>query len=71
MHLLNWISVLLFALVVSAVDPPTELQIDVTDKPANCPFKAQQGDKIKVHYVSIHTKVALWFLYSSYTLIDR
>ena len=30
----------------------TELKIDVTHLPSDCPAKAQTGDKIKVHYVS-------------------
>ncbi|KAJ3482236.1 hypothetical protein NLI96_g7106 [Meripilus lineatus] len=55
MQLLNWLSVFLFALVASATEtttnePPTELQIDVNYVPTSCPFRAQQGDKIKVHY---------------------
>lgn len=51
-NLVNWLSVLMFAWVVSAAqEPPTELQIDTTFKPADCPVTAQKGDSIKVHYV--------------------
>ncbi|KAK7692507.1 hypothetical protein QCA50_004134 [Cerrena zonata] len=50
-NLLNWLSVLVLAWVVSAQEePPTELQIDVTHKPEDCPVTAQKGDSIKVHY---------------------
>ncbi|CAL1706708.1 unnamed protein product [Somion occarium] len=51
MNLLNWLSVLVFAWVVSAAkEPPTELKIDVTSKPEECPVTAQKGDSIRVHY---------------------
>jgi FK506-binding protein 2 len=49
------LSVLLLVVVALAdanVNPPTELKIDVTHLPSDCPAKAQTGDKIKVHYVS-------------------
>jgi len=36
---------------VFAVEPITELKIDVTHLPADCTVKAQAGDAIKVHYV--------------------
>jgi FK506-binding protein 2 len=47
------LSVVLLAVVAfadSAVHPPTELKIDVTHLPSDCPAKAQTGDKIQVHY---------------------
>ena len=51
-NLLNWLSVLVLAWVVSASkEAPTELKIDVTHKPEDCPVTAQKGDAIKVHYV--------------------
>ncbi|PSR79249.1 hypothetical protein PHLCEN_2v7107 [Hermanssonia centrifuga] len=51
MQLFNWLSLFLFAFVVSAAEPPTELQIDTTFKPDDCSVTAKTGDKIKVHYV--------------------
>ncbi|RDB16939.1 hypothetical protein Hypma_002560 [Hypsizygus marmoreus] len=50
MQLLNWFSCFLFAVVVVAKEQPTELQIDTTYKPAECPETAQSGDSIQVHY---------------------
>ena len=51
-NLLSWLSVLVLAWVVSASkEAPTELKIDVTHKPEDCPVTAQKGDAIKVHYV--------------------
>ncbi|THG98421.1 hypothetical protein EW026_g3765 [Hermanssonia centrifuga] len=50
MQLFNWLSLFLFAFVVSAAEPPTELQIDTTFKPDDCSVTAKTGDKIKVHY---------------------
>lgn len=51
-NLVNWLSVLVLAWVVSAAqEPPTELQIDTTFKPEDCAVTAQKGDSIKVHYV--------------------
>ncbi|KAJ7156101.1 hypothetical protein C8R43DRAFT_999369 [Mycena crocata] len=50
MRVATWISSLLFAVVVLAADPVTELQIDTTYLPEDCPAKAAKGDKIQVHY---------------------
>ena len=40
------------ALADTKVEPPTELKIDVTHLPSDCPAKARTGDSIQVHYVS-------------------
>ncbi|KAI0687899.1 hypothetical protein BC835DRAFT_1375112 [Cytidiella melzeri] len=50
MHFLSFFSLFVFALVVSANEPPTELQIDTTYKPSDCSVTAKTGDTIKVHY---------------------
>lgn len=57
MQLLKWISFLALGLVAAAESanpdsktPPTELQIDTTYLPDECPVKAAKGDSIKVHY---------------------
>ncbi|KAJ6625791.1 hypothetical protein B0H10DRAFT_2161654 [Mycena sp. CBHHK59/15] len=50
MRVASWISSLLFAVVVLATDAPTELQIETTYLPDDCPAKAQKGDAIQVHY---------------------
>lgn len=47
-----WFSLLALAACALAVEPPTELQIETTFMPEECPVKAQSGDQIKVHYVS-------------------
>ena len=52
MQFFGLFSVLAFALVALAKEPPTELQIDVTHKPDDCTVTAKTGDSIKVHYVS-------------------
>lgn len=54
MQFLSWFSVLALALAASAQDRPevTELQIETTYKPEDCPVTAKTGDAIKVHYVS-------------------
>ena len=51
MQILNFIAALLCAVVVLAVEQPTELKIVTTFWPDECPVKAQKGDAIKVHYV--------------------
>jgi len=52
MQLLQWFSVIVFGLLVSAQQsPPKELEIKTTHTPADCTAKAQKGDAIKVHYV--------------------
>ncbi|THH06064.1 hypothetical protein EW146_g9731 [Bondarzewia mesenterica] len=51
MQLLVWLSFLAFGLLsVSAAQAPTELKIDTTYLPEDCPAKSQKGDAIKVHY---------------------
>ncbi|KAJ7116055.1 hypothetical protein C8R44DRAFT_628833 [Mycena epipterygia] len=50
MRVATWLSSLLFAVVVLAADAPTELQIETTHLPEDCPAKAQKGDSIQVHY---------------------
>ncbi|KAJ7931363.1 hypothetical protein B0H13DRAFT_1957774 [Mycena leptocephala] len=50
MRVATWLSSVLFAAVVLAADPPTELQIETTFLPEECPTKAAKGDSIKVHY---------------------
>jgi len=37
---------------VFAAQPPTELEIETTFMPEECPQKAVKGDTISVHYVS-------------------
>lgn len=51
MHLLNVLPAFLFALMVAAVDQPTELKLESTYLPDDCTVKAQNGDKLQVHYV--------------------
>ncbi|KAI0085104.1 hypothetical protein BDY19DRAFT_968081 [Irpex rosettiformis] len=50
MQFLSLFSVLAFALVALAKEPPAELQIDTTYKPDDCTVTAKTGDSIKVHY---------------------
>jgi len=51
MQLLQWFSVAVFGLLVSAQQsPPKELEIETTHTPSDCTAKAQKGDAIKVHY---------------------
>ena len=56
MKIFGWLSCILVAVAVVAAEdakePPTELQIETTFKPDECPNQAKQGDHIKVHYVS-------------------
>ena len=47
-----WFSLLAVAVSVLATQPPTELQIETTFMPEECPQKAAKGDTISVHYVS-------------------
>lgn len=47
-----WFSLLALAVCVFAAQPPTELQIETTFMPEECPQKAAKGDTISVHYVS-------------------
>lgn len=47
-----WFSLLALAVCVFAAQPPTELQIETTFMPEECPQKAVKGDTISVHYVS-------------------
>ncbi|KAG8214051.1 hypothetical protein J3R82DRAFT_10808 [Butyriboletus roseoflavus] len=45
-----WFSLLVAAACVFAAQPPTELQIETTFMPEECPEKAAKGDTISVHY---------------------
>ncbi|KAF9227220.1 hypothetical protein BS17DRAFT_747540 [Gyrodon lividus] len=45
-----WFSLLALAACAFAVEPPSELQIETTFTPEDCPVKAEKGDKISVHY---------------------
>jgi hypothetical protein len=59
MKLFNWLSMAFFgAAAVNAQagnsPDPTELLIETTFMPEPCTYKAQSGDKIKVHYVRVH-----------------
>ncbi|KIK98471.1 hypothetical protein PAXRUDRAFT_31152 [Paxillus rubicundulus Ve08.2h10] len=45
-----WSSLLVLAACALAVEPPTELQIETTFMPEDCPVKAEKGDTISVHY---------------------
>jgi len=48
---LKWLSVLALAAFAASADTDvTELVIDKTYIPADCPVKTQKGDKIRVHY---------------------
>lgn len=62
MQLYSWLSCLLFAAAVLAVEPPADLVIDTTYLPEGCTTKAQKGDSIQVHYVSsvIHKTSRFW-----------
>lgn len=53
MHFFNWVSgfLLAAAVAVAAKEAPTELIIETTFTPDECPQKAEKGDKIEVHYV--------------------
>ncbi|KAF8893531.1 hypothetical protein BD779DRAFT_1055916 [Infundibulicybe gibba] len=51
MQLFSLLWCLLFAVGALAADPPTELGIETTYLPKDCPAKAQKGDSIKVHYI--------------------
>lgn len=51
MQLFNWLSCLLFAVVVVAKEAPTELEIKTTYLPEDCKIRAKNGDSIQVHYV--------------------
>jgi len=57
MKMFKWLTTLFAAGAVAAHDsgkvPPTDLQIETTFMPEVCGVKAQKGDHIKVHYVSI------------------
>ncbi|KAF7330425.1 Peptidylprolyl isomerase [Mycena venus] len=50
MRVASFLSSILFAAVVLAADPPTELKIETTYRPEDCSVKAAKGDQIKVHY---------------------
>jgi FK506-binding protein 2 len=54
MLVLQWISVLALAVVAYADtrEQPTELIINTTYLPPECPAKAGKGDSINVHYVN-------------------
>lgn len=60
MKLFSWLSCILVAVAAVAAEdakiPPTELQIETTFKPDECPHQAKKGDKIQVHYVSRQVK---------------
>lgn len=50
-------SLLVAAACVFAAQPPTELQIETTFMPEECPEKAAKGDTVFVHYVSSRRSV--------------
>ncbi|KAJ7154164.1 hypothetical protein C8R46DRAFT_1118879 [Mycena filopes] len=50
MRVATWLSSIVFAVVVLAADAPTELQIETTFMPEECPAKAAKGDFLEVHY---------------------
>lgn len=53
MKFFSWLPLLAlatFALAEQEREPPTELQIEVTYKPDDCPVTAKTGDAVKVHY---------------------
>lgn len=59
MKFFNWLSMAFFgaaAVNAQAGDSPDpkELLIETTFMPEPCTYKAQSGDKIKVHYVRVH-----------------
>jgi len=39
-----------YVAVICAIEPPKELEIDITTKVDNCKLKAGKGDRVKVHY---------------------
>lgn len=52
MQVLQFLSVFVFGLLVSAQQsPPKELEIKTTYSPQDCTVKAKKGDRIQVHYV--------------------
>jgi FK506-binding protein 2 len=54
MLLFKWFSVLALAAVAYAEgqERPTELIIDTTYMPPECPIKSDKGDSLSVHYVN-------------------
>ncbi|KAL5507230.1 FPR2 [Sanghuangporus vaninii] len=51
MKWLTWLALLVFpALLVSAAEDPTELDIKTTFSPEECAQQAESGDFVKVHY---------------------
>ncbi|KAJ8518129.1 hypothetical protein ONZ45_g4754 [Pleurotus djamor] len=50
MQLFNVFTCLALAVAVFAKEPPTELEIEVTYKPEDCPITAAPGDSLDVHY---------------------
>ena len=56
MKFFSWLSCILVAVAAVAAEdakvPPTELQIETTFKPDDCPRQAKVRDYIHVHYVS-------------------
>ncbi|KAJ3531800.1 hypothetical protein NM688_g7520 [Phlebia brevispora] len=50
MNLFSLLAALLFALAVSAAEPPKELKVETTYMPEECTAKATKGDRIRVHY---------------------
>ena len=71
MQILTWFSMLVFAFVVKAAEAPTELQIDTTYKPPECPVTAKSGDSIKVHYVSTWKFVVVFYTMLRKNVSDR
>ena len=63
MKMLKWFTTFFAAGAVAAHESgkaaPTELQIETTFMPAACGTKAQQGDRIKVHYVGFQQNLSL------------
>ncbi|KAJ8468203.1 hypothetical protein ONZ45_g17332 [Pleurotus djamor] len=50
MQLFNVFTCLALAVAVFAKEPPTELEIEVTYTPEDCPITAAPGDSLDVHY---------------------
>lgn len=49
----SWFACALFAVAVVAKEEPTQLKIETTYLPDECPYQTQQGDPVKVHYVGV------------------
>jgi len=74
MKMFKWLTTLFAAGAVAAHEsgraPPTELQIETTFMPEVRGVKAQTGDHIEVHYVSLQRNSLSKSQYHSHFLLD-